>query len=140
MTDRRRRVRARLAAAGFLAAACAGRGDPPPPAPAATGAYGVEQAARGGETFRRICADCHAAAEFRGGDFAWRWRRRTAWDLYRRIATTMPITDPGSLPEQTYADVIAFILSLNAYPAGSAELLAAESAMAVIPLGPDRGS
>ena len=95
---------------------------------------------RGRDAFRDTCAVCHGVAEFRGRDFAWRWRRRTAWDLYRRIATTMPLNGPGSLPEQTYADVIAYILSLNAYPVGATDLTASEPAMAAILLGLYQGS
>ena len=126
----------------ILAGGCGGPPDPAPPAPApaSTGAYAAEQAARGRNAFRQACAVCHATAEFRGGDFVWRWRRQTAWDLYRRIATTMPLNDPGGLPEQTYADVVAYILSLNDYPSGTTELTASERAMAGIVLGPQRGS
>jgi len=94
---------------------------------------------RGRDVFRETCAVCHATAEFRGRDFAWRWRRQTAWDLYRRISTTMPLTNPGGLAEQTYADVIAYILSLNDYPAGAVELTASEPALAAILLGLHRG-
>lgn len=128
-----------VAVFAVLVAACAGRGDPPP-SPAPVGVYRAEQAARGRETFRGTCAACHAVAEFRGTDFAWRWRRQTAWDLYDRIATTMPLTDPGGLPAQTYADVVAYILSLNDYPAGTADLTVSEPMMAAIVLGPGGGS
>ena len=34
----------------------------------------------------------------------------------------MPETDPGSLPEQDYVDILAYILSLNRYPAGDSVL------------------
>ena len=30
----------------------------------------------------------------------------------------MPESNPGSLPEQDYVDILAYILSLNRYPAG----------------------
>lgn len=137
-----RAIPAAAAVTMVLAAGCGGTPDPAPPAPApaSTGAYAVEQAARGRAAFRQSCAVCHATADFRGRDFAWRWRRQTAWDLYRRIATTMPFNDPGGLPEQAYTDVTAYILSLNGYPSGMTELIASERAMAAIALGPQRGS
>lgn len=34
----------------------------------------------------------------------------------------MPDDNPGGLPEQTYADIVAYLLSLNDFPAGDSEL------------------
>jgi len=36
----------------------------------------------------------------------------------------MPDDDPGSLPRQNYIDVLTYILDLNDFPAGSADLMA----------------
>ena len=41
----------------------------------------------------------------------------------------MPTDQPGSLTEQAYADVLAFILASNEFPAGAAELIADQSAL-----------
>ena len=48
----------------------------------------------------------------------------------------MPENNPGALSEQTYADVIAYILQANDYVSGDAELVASEKAMSPIGLGP----
>jgi len=81
-----------------------------------------EQARRGQRAFRQVCSDCHYTSEFKGPVFTDVWARRTARDLYRELRRTMPDDNPGGLPRQTYVDVMAYILELNGYPAGSDEL------------------
>jgi hypothetical protein len=46
----------------------------------------------------------------------------TLGDLFDRIRKTMPQTKPGSLTRQQNADVLAFMLSVNKFPAGKTEL------------------
>jgi hypothetical protein len=43
-------------------------------------------------------------------------------DLFQRIQQTMPQTAPHSLSDQTYIDIIAYILSANGLPAGGPDL------------------
>ena len=93
--------------------------DAPPPVAAL---YTEEQARRGQRAFRRVCSECHYTSEFRGPVFTDAWARRTARDFYRELRRTMPDDNPGGLPRQTYVDVMAYILELNGYPAGSEEL------------------
>ena len=38
------------------------------------------------------------------------------------VGTAMPQKDPGSLPPETYVDIITFLLAQNGVPAGTAEL------------------
>jgi len=96
-----------------------------------TASFTVEQVARGRDEFRGSCGECHSTGEFRGRTFLFRWRRQTAWDFFRQIVTTMPEDAPGSLPDRAYADVIAFVLEMNGYAAGNAELPATEEALDV---------
>ena len=42
--------------------------------------------------------------------------------MFDQIRTTMPEDNPGSLERQQYIDVVAYIFSLNAFPAGENEL------------------
>lgn len=132
-----------IAAAVLVAGACAsasGSGSssplPPPtsapavPAPAEEGIYATAQAERGRSSFREVCAECHYSSEFRDQQFQFKWGRRTVRDLYREIVRNMPEDDPGSLPDQEYADIVSYILQLNGFPAGSAELPADEDVMA----------
>ena len=108
--------------------------------PSALGFYSLEQAARGRRKFRQVCSECHFVSEFRGPDFESEWQRQTVWDLFRQVVRTMPEDNPGSLTQQTYADVIAYILQLNEYAAGDAELVSSQEAMDAIPLGPGTAS
>jgi mono/diheme cytochrome c family protein len=87
------------------------------------------QAGRGLEVFRTVCAECHYRSDFRGSQFRFDWRRRTVGDLYGIVVETMPEEDPGGLDPQQYADVVAFILSLNGFEAGEDELVADEEAL-----------
>ena len=90
--------------------------------PAPVAFYTEDQARRGQRAFRQVCSDCHYTSEFKGPVFTDVWARRTARDLYRELRRTMPDDNPGGLPRQTYVDVMAYILELNGYPAGSDEL------------------
>lgn len=133
----------RTAALGLLVAACASggpdpadtAGDPGASQPAATGpaavmaSFSAAQVERGRTRFDAVCAECHAASEFRGTNFRFEWRRRTAWDFYRTVSTTMPEDAPGSLADTEYVDVIAWILEMNGFEAGPAELPATETAL-----------
>jgi hypothetical protein len=43
-------------------------------------------------------------------------------DLFDRIKTTMPGDAPGSLTGEQCADILAFLLSKDGFPAGQTEL------------------
>lgn len=103
---------------------------------ASEGAYSSEQAQRGRETFTEVCRECHSSSEFRGRDFEFTWRRRSAWEFYRQLRRTMPEDFPGALAPQAYVDVIAYVLEINDYPSGAEELLPNEESLRRVPLGP----
>jgi mono/diheme cytochrome c family protein len=110
-----------LAAAVPLAAAGASVWD---------GVYTAEQAQRGETTYLQTCAGCHGTAleggdmtpPLLGGGFTSNWNDLTAGDLFERIRTTMPLDTPGRLSRQQNADVIAYLMKANGWPAGPAEL------------------
>jgi mono/diheme cytochrome c family protein len=111
------------------------------PAPASTpasaaGIYAEAQADRGRSAFRDVCAECHYSSEFRDGTFRFKWGRRTVRDLFREIVRNMPEDDPGGLPDQEYVDIVSYILQLNGFPPGSAELPADEEVLAGYSLTP----
>ena len=94
------------------------------------GVYTDEQAKRGEAVYYSRCAACHGP-EMEGGDmtppltgggFTATWSGLSVADLFERIRITMPMSSPGSLSRQQNADVIAFILKSNRWPAGAAEL------------------
>lgn len=94
------------------------------------GVYTEEQAKRGEPVYSKECASCHGAAltggesapPLTGGVFLANWNGLTLGDLFDRIRKTMPQTNPGRLTRQQDADILAFILSANKFPAGKTEL------------------
>lgn len=50
------------------------------------------------------------------------WDGRSLATLFAYTRATMPEDNPGSLTDEEYADVIAYILSVGGMPAGEAEL------------------
>lgn len=98
--------------------------DAAPAADASTGSafYTVAQASRGMGLFRDNCVSCHASSEFTGSSFVRRWTNRAVGDIYEFVLYSMPDDNPGGLPQQTYADIIAYFLQMNDFPAGDTEL------------------
>jgi quinoprotein glucose dehydrogenase len=100
------------------------------PASVWDGVYTEDQARRGEAAYRRSCASCHGpelegadmTPGLTGGVFTANWNDLTVGDLFERIRTTMPLDTPGSLSRQQNADVIAFMLKANMWPAGLTEL------------------
>lgn len=94
------------------------------------GVYTKEQAQRGGAAYAEECASCHGltlnggemAPPLTGGEFMSNWNGLTVGDLFDRIRTTMPADRPGRLNREKNADILAHILSMNQFPAGSMEL------------------
>jgi mono/diheme cytochrome c family protein len=94
------------------------------------GVYTGEQAERGHSVYHSQCEVCHGES-LNGGDevpalagpqFISNWNGLTMGDLFERIRKTMPANDPGRLTSQQNADVLAYVLSFNMFPAGKSEL------------------
>lgn len=94
------------------------------------GVYTQEQAKRGESVYAQRCAQCHGP-ELNGGDsvpplagteFLSTWNTKNLGDLFDRIRTTMPSDKPGSLNRQQVSDIVAYVLSVNKFPAGKTEL------------------
>ncbi len=94
------------------------------------GVYTEEQAKRGEPIYRKECAACHgdmltggeSSPPLTGGAFLANWNGLTMGDLFDRIRKTMPQSAPGRLTRQQDADILAFMLSVNKFPAGKTEL------------------
>jgi mono/diheme cytochrome c family protein len=94
------------------------------------GVYSADQAAQGKALYADKCATCHGAdltgAEMApplvGPTFMGDWAGLSADDLFTRIHATMPANDPGSLSNTQVAQALAYILSVNQFPAGSTAL------------------
>src|SRR5262245_20287919 len=94
------------------------------------GVYTEEQATRGKTGYAEQCASCHGpeltcgemAPALSGGEFMAGWDGLTIGDLFERIRISMPQNAPGSLSSQQNADILAFVLASNKFPAGTDEL------------------
>ena len=86
------------------------------------GVYTAAQASRGEEAYAGMCMGCHTTTQHSGATFASTWNNRRVFDLYDILYNTMPLDNPGSLSEQEYVDVVAYILQLNGHPAGKTSL------------------
>ena len=52
------------------------------------------------------------------------WQGTNLDGLFSQIKTTMPAGAPSSLTDQAYVDIVAYMLQVNAFPAGRSELSA----------------
>ena len=94
------------------------------------GVYTEDQAKRGADVYKTKCASCHgdrltggeSASPLTGGTFLSNWNGLSLGDLFERIRITMPQDHPGKLTRQHIADVLAFMLDMNKFPAGKTEL------------------
>jgi len=116
-------------AAGAAAAPAAAPGAAP--AAAGAGLFAAAQLPRGQMVYSENCAACHGATlagdvgpALAGARFVTRWKDKSVADVFDKIKTSMPASAPGSLSPQQTADVVAFMLNANKYPAGATELTA----------------
>jgi polar amino acid transport system substrate-binding protein len=90
--------------------------------------YTAEQAKQGEAVYAQHCSSCHgdrlqgvAAPSVAGKDFL-STAEHNGWTIgmLRTIVTqNMPFNDPASLTDTEYANVIAYLLASNCYPAGN---------------------
>jgi quinoprotein glucose dehydrogenase len=82
--------------------------------------YSKDQAKIGEELYANHCLLCHDKKYFRPVFKA--WEGKTLGTLNTVMNTSMPQSNPGSLPLKDYVDILAYMLSLNRYPAGDGPL------------------
>jgi mono/diheme cytochrome c family protein len=92
------------------------------------GVYTDAQATRAATVFNDSCARCHTL-ESQGnrplsGEKFWEgYTQRTVAELLTYVRTSMPNGNPGSLPADSYNDLVALILKSNGFPAGTSALV-----------------
>ncbi|HYR83132.1 MAG TPA: cytochrome c [Terriglobia bacterium] len=93
------------------------------------GVFTMAQAERGREAYALHCSSCHSedlsgmsGPALKDQPFVDNWREDSLKSLFTFIRTRMPNRAPGSLREETYVDILAHILAVNTFPAGSKEL------------------
>ena len=96
------------------------------------GVYTAAQADRGISIFRSKCASCHAPNRFTDDFFYQSFADKPLWEMFDVISDSMPEDNPGSLKKEEYADVIAYLLKLNNFPAGDTDLPIDKDALSAI--------
>jgi mono/diheme cytochrome c family protein len=101
------------------------------------GVYSKQQADRGQTGYNSKCARCHGDALLGGEnspplvdrEFLEKWNGKSVGSLVELIRTTMPSDGPGRLSRQQCADLAAYLLSANSFPAGDKELATGDDAL-----------
>ncbi len=97
------------------------------------GVYTAAQAERGDVLYGPRCAECHGDdldgdpvehPQLAGGKFRDTWNGLDLGTLFVRIHRDMPAGRAGTLSNDNTADLIAYILRENSYPAGATPLSA----------------
>lgn len=92
------------------------------PTSTTAGVYTAAQANKGRNVFQANCLGCHTTASHAGAAFEQKWFNRSLSDLFDYLSSMMPKSAPGSLTEDEYVWVTAYVLRLNGMPPGSVEL------------------
>jgi cytochrome c553 len=97
----------------------------------ASGVFSAEQAKNGERAFQAKCATCHGsdlrstepeAPDLTEGAFRFGWQGKTIANRFEEIRGTMPYGNARSLDDQTYLDIVAYILAFNGIPSGNQKL------------------
>jgi mono/diheme cytochrome c family protein len=89
-----------------------------------SGVYTDAQAAQGSVQYAESCSRCHASdlsgnvgGSLKGDAFVRDWAGKTLSTFFERMKTTMPRGAPGSLSDDTYLNIVAYVLKVNGFPA-----------------------
>jgi mono/diheme cytochrome c family protein len=93
--------------------------------------FTADQVTRGSDIYAERCVQCHGdkldngefgGAPLNGSYFKKHWGAGSAAALVAYMKAKMPPDRPGSLTDQSYAELTAFLLDANDYPKGDKEL------------------
>ena len=92
--------------------------------------YTEAQAKRGKDLYVAKCTQCHGetlrgieyAPPLTGDAFMDVWMNRPLAELVDKTQETMPQNAPGTLDRKQATDIVAYILQVNEFPAGDADL------------------
>jgi len=97
----------------------------------ASGVFTAAQAKDGERAFQAKCATCHGAdlhstdpeaPDLTEGAFKFGWDGKSIANRFQVIRGTMPYGNALSLDDQTYIDIVAYILAFNGIPSGTQKL------------------
>jgi mono/diheme cytochrome c family protein len=96
---------------------------PAPQMSTLSGVYTLDEAAAGKELYAGLCGSCHNTAnQHNAPEFRKKWTGHHLSELFAVMRATMPKNDPGSLADEDYGVVLAYILQMNKMPPGKAYL------------------
>jgi cytochrome c len=102
--------------------------------------YTAAQATHGQALYNDTCFACHGAdlagtdiagvdpagnnliPPLVGAKFLNKWNGKNLDEIFEQIQTKMPSGNPGTLSRDATRDLLAYILSVNSFPAGTTEL------------------
>jgi len=96
-----------------------------------SGVFTAEQAKSGERAFQAKCATCHGAdlhstdaeaPDLTEGAFKFGWQGKTIANRFEQIRSSMPLGNARGLDDQTYIDIVAYILAFNGIPSGNQKL------------------
>mgnify|MGYP003537665173 FL=1 len=93
------------------------------------GVYTLTQANEGKDIFAGLCQSCHTPTVHAGPPFRNKWFGHSLGELFGYMRREMPKSDPGSLSDEEYAKLVAYLLRINGMPTGSAPLAADSAAL-----------
>jgi mono/diheme cytochrome c family protein len=101
------------------------------------------QVEAGAAVYAQSCRACHGAElegmasfpQLAGEAFRGRWVDRPLGELYTYVHTMMPLGAGGSLPDEAYAAVVAYLLARNGVEAGEVPFDPAQEEQLALPIG-----
>lgn len=98
------------------------------------GVFTPAQADRGLAAYSAQCSRCHgedlhgSGNVLIGAKFMQQWREDNLRSMYTILRDTMPRNAPRSLSDAMYLDIIAYLLKVNEFPTGTADLALPDTA------------
>jgi S-disulfanyl-L-cysteine oxidoreductase SoxD len=94
------------------------------------GVFSKEQAEKGAAQYKTSCSECHGndlagdgfAPALTGSEFMGNWTDLTVGDLFERIRISMPPSGPNTVTPEQKADIVAHLMNMNKFPAGTGVL------------------
>jgi mono/diheme cytochrome c family protein len=78
------------------------------------GIFSSQQVKSGKRLYKKHCKSCHEGDYF--GSVLLAWQGEQLASFFDVMTSAMPENDPGSLEQEQYTDLLAYILKISGYP------------------------